>query len=209
FLRRSAKNGAEQYARILVRGDSSAAGLHHFLSVLEEFRDVEAHDRRGNHPEIGQRGIASANAGHAEENVPELVGFGDLLHFGAGIGNSDEAVAGFLRTNLLLDLLEKILLVDIGLKRAPGFAGDDANRALEIDSGLDGFDLRGVRGIQHVQRGKALDLPESHAQNFRAKAGAAHAQQQRMLELGLLYVRRNFFEDVELRKLLFGDVQPA
>ncbi len=141
--------------------------------------------------------------------MPELVGFRDLLHFGAGIGDGHEAVAGFLRTNLLPDLLEKILLVDVWFERAPGFAGDDADRAFEIDLGLDGFDLRGVSGIQHVQRGETLDLAKSHAQNFRAEAGPAHAQQQRMLELGLLYVGGDFLEHIELRKLLFGDVQPA
>src|ERR1700747_1872991 len=30
-----------------------------------------------------------------------------------------------------------------------------------------------------------------------------------MLEFGLLHIGRNFFEDLELGKLLFGDIQPA
>ena len=51
---------------------------------------------------------------------------------------------------------------------------------------LDRLDLRGIGGIQNVQLGEALDLAEGQPQNFRAKARAAHAEQQRMLELGLL-----------------------
>src|SRR5258706_224791 len=71
------------------------------------------------------------------------------------------------------------------------------------------FDLRGISGIEHMQLGKSLDLAESQAQYFRAEAGAAHAEQQRVLELGLLYVSSNFFEEIELGKLLLCDVQPA
>src|SRR5260370_6680601 len=69
-------------------------------------------DRRGNLAEVRKGGVAAANARHAVEDVAEFIGCGDLLHFGAGIGDGDEAVAGFLRADLLLDLLEKVLLVD-------------------------------------------------------------------------------------------------
>src|SRR5882757_8467927 len=60
-----------------------------------------------------------------------------------------------------------------------------------------------------MQFGETFDFPKGHAQNFRAKAGATHAQQQHVLELGFLYVGCNFLEDVNLSKLFFDDVQPT
>src|SRR6267378_1246716 len=60
-----------------------------------------------------------------------------------------------------------------------------------------------------MQFGETFDFPKGHAQNFGAQAGAAHAQQQHVLELGFLYVSCNFLEDVNSGKLFFDNVQPA
>src|SRR5258705_3312191 len=60
-----------------------------------------------------------------------------------------------------------------------------------------------------MQFGKPFDLAERHPQNFRTQARAAHAQQQRVLELGFFYVGCNFLEDVNLGKLFFDNVQPT
>src|ERR1700730_3699112 len=60
-----------------------------------------------------------------------------------------------------------------------------------------------------MQFGESLDLAESQAQDFGAETGAAHAEQQSVLELGFLYVGSNFFEQVELGKPLLRDVHPA
>src|SRR5712671_1495754 len=60
-----------------------------------------------------------------------------------------------------------------------------------------------------MQFGETFDFPKGHAQNFGAQAGSAHAQQQRVLELGFLYVGCNSLEDINLSKLFFDNVQPT
>ena len=80
---------------------------------------------RGHHAKIRERGITAANAGQAGENVAEVIGLGDLLHFRAGIGDGDKAAAGFVRADGLLRPFEKVLLENIGLERGAGLAGDD------------------------------------------------------------------------------------
>ena len=141
--------------------------LPNIYNLGQEFRDVEAHHSGGDHAEIGKCGKPSSDARHAKKNLTEFVGFRHLLHLRARVGNRDEAVARFLFSHLGLDALKEILFVDIWLQRAPRFTGDDANRAPEIDLCFDGFDLRGIGGVQHVKLGESLDLPKSHAQNFR------------------------------------------
>ena len=159
-------------------GESSAAGLDHFRGVGEEFGNVDAHDGGGNHAEIGERGVAAADAGDARKNFAKFVALGDFLHFRAGIGDGDEAIADFRVAHFFFYALEEILLVDVGLEGAAGFAGDDADGAGEIDFAFDGFDLRGIGGIEDVQLRVAVDFSKRHAQNFRTQAGAAHAEQQ-------------------------------
>ena len=74
---------------------------------------------------------------------------------------------------------------------------------------FDGFDLRGIGGVQNVQFRVACDFAERHAQNFRTQAGAAHAQQQRVLEAGLFYVGGNVLQRGNVGELFLGDSQPA
>ena len=57
----------------------------------------------------------------------------DLLHFRSRIGDRDELAADFRHPNRLLRAFEEILFEDIGLEGAARFAGDDADRALEIE----------------------------------------------------------------------------
>jgi len=78
------------------------------------------------------------------------------------------------------------------------FTGDDANRALEIHFRFDGHDLGGVGGIENVQLGKPFALSKCHAQDFRAKAGAAHAEKQRVLETRLLHVGGNLLQGIDV-----------
>ena len=81
------------------------------------FRDIETHDRRRNHAEIRERGVAAADARDAVEDVAEVVALGYLLHLRAGIGDGDEAAAGFFGAHSLLHALEEILLENIRLER--------------------------------------------------------------------------------------------
>ncbi len=74
------------------------------------------------------------------------------------------------------------------------------DRALEIELRLKRFDLRGIGGIENVQLGEALDLAERQSQDFRAEARAAHAEQQRVLELRLLDVGGDVLERRRFRR---------
>ena len=127
----------------------------------------------------------------------------------AGIGDGHKAIAGLFLAHLRFHPFEKILLVNVGFERAPGFARNDAQCALKIQLCFDGFDLHGIGGIQHMQFRKAFDFSERHAQHFRAKAGSAHSQQQGMLETRLFHVFGNALEGIHVRELLFHNVQPA
>ena len=60
-----------------------------------------------------------------------------------------------------------------------------------------------------MQLGKSLHLPKGQAQDFRTQAGAAHAEQERMLETRLLYVRSNFLQNFKMRELLVDDSKPT
>ena len=70
------------------------------------------------------------------KNFAEFIALGDCLHFRAGIGDGDEAIADFRLAHFFFYALEEILLVDVGLEGAAGFTGDDANGAGEIDFGF-------------------------------------------------------------------------
>ena len=67
-----------------------------------------------------------------------------------------------------------------------------ASQETEIDFGFECFYLRGVGGVENVQLGVAFDFAKGHAQNFRAQAGAAHAEQKCVLEACFFYVGGNF-----------------
>ena len=72
--RRRAEDRAQNHAGILVgRRRSAPQAFTISCGVLQEFRDVDAHDRAGHHAEIRKRGVTSADARHAEENLAEFV----------------------------------------------------------------------------------------------------------------------------------------
>src|SRR5690348_14203700 len=183
-FRGDAKNRAKNHAGIGGRRGGWTAGLNHFLGELKKFRNVKAHDGGGDHAEIRKGGITTADAGHAVKNAAELTGFRHLLHFGARIGDGDEAAADFAGADLGFDALKKILLEDVRLEGTSRFAGNDAERFFQIEFFLEGFDLGGISGVQDMQLRKTGDFAEGHTENFRAKAGAAHAEQKDMLEFG-------------------------
>src|SRR6266850_7035226 len=199
----------QNHTRVRIGSSSSAARLHHLLGVLQKLRNIEAHNRRGHQAKIRKRRISPTDTGHTHENPAEFVRFRDLLHLGARVRDSDKTIAGFLIADLRLHALKKVLLVNIRLERASGFARHDANRALEVHLGFNSSDLRGIRGIQNVQFRKSFDLSERHAQNFRAEAGTTHAQQQGMLKARFLHLRGNFLEGINVCELFPRDGEPA
>src|SRR6266478_2494633 len=204
-----AQDVSKNDARIGINGRGCATTHDHLLRVFLKFRNVEAHNTGGYHAEVGERGITATDARNPREYLAELIRFGDLLQLGARISDGDEAVAGFFFAHPGLHALEKVLLVNVGLKGASGLARNDADGALEVHFRFDGLDLRGVGGIENVQLGKTFDLSEGHAQNFGTEAGATHPQQERMLESRLLHVLGDPLESVNVGELLFGDGEPA
>ena len=101
--------------------------------------------------------------------MAEVVAFGDLLHLRPGVGDGDKAAAGFVGTDGLLHALEEILLVDVGLERAAGFAGHDEKRLREIDLLFDVADLRRVGRIEDVEAREAGCLRVGQRRALRGK----------------------------------------
>src|ERR1019366_5595014 len=65
----------------------------------EEPGGFEAGDGGGNNAEVGQRGVAAADLRVTVKDGTESVGLGDLLHFGAGIGDGEEVAARFFSSD--------------------------------------------------------------------------------------------------------------
>src|SRR5258708_40262336 len=159
------------------------------MSGLEKLRHIEAHHSGRNHAEIRERGITATDARDATENFPEFIALGDLLHLGAGIGDGNELTADSIGADFRFHALEEILLKNVRFERAAGFAGNDAERFLEVECFLDGFDLYRFGGIENVHFREAGHLAECQAHDLRTEARATHAEYNRMLELALLYFR--------------------
>ena len=131
------------------------------LSKSGKHRNVDAHARGRNHAEIGERRITPADTGQSEEDAPEFVLLGDLLHLRSRIRDGDEAAS------VAAGALEEILLEDVRLERRSGFAGDDEQRARQVHAALDRENLRRVGGIEDVQLGKSVALAERRVRGLR------------------------------------------
>src|SRR5665213_881027 len=177
--------------------------LDHALGKTSKHGNVDAHARRWNHSEVGERRITSTDARQAVEYVPESVALGHLLHLRAGIGDGDEAAGVAAGT------LEEILLEDVRFERRSRLAGDDKQRARQIDAALNGQDLRRVSGIEHVQLGEPVRLAEGARVHFRAEAGPAHTEQQDVRESTLPYVLGELGELAGVVQLRLDNIQPA
>src|SRR5262249_29980191 len=80
----------QNHARVFSRRNSSRARVDHLFRAVKEAIDIQSHDRARHHAEIGQRGIAPADAGHAEEYVAETILLRDLLQLRTRVGNGDK-----------------------------------------------------------------------------------------------------------------------
>jgi len=92
-----------------------------------------------------------------------------------GIGDGDEMVAHG-RANFRLHLLVKVLLKNVRLQRAAGFAGNDADSAGEVHALFDGLDLRGIGRIQYLKVRVTGGLAEGFGGD--AQAEASHHQRE-------------------------------
>ena len=66
---------------------------------LRNFATSTPMNRGRDHAEIRERGIAAADAGHAEENVAEVVALRHFLHLRTRIGDGDEAACRLLHAD--------------------------------------------------------------------------------------------------------------
>src|SRR6202162_784305 len=112
-------------------------------------------------------------------------------------------------THRLLDPFEEILFEDVRLERRAGLTGDDENRIANVNFVLESFHLSGIGGIQHKQFRVAVNLPESHLENFRTQAGPTHAEQEGMLETCCLHIGRDIREMLLVGELILGDAEPS
>ena len=183
--------------------------MRHLLGRAEELGHVEAHDRGRHHAEIAQRGVAAADAAAAEEHAAEVMGLGRVLHLGAGIGDGHEALAGLGRPHRHLHALEEVLAQGVRLQRAARLAGDDHQRAGQVELALDGLHLGRIGGVDEVQLGEAGRLAERPGQRVDAEHGAAHADEQRVGEASGARVLGRLLEMADQRELVVGGAQPA
>src|SRR5712692_10375662 len=161
---------AEHHSRILAYGSGRFAGRHHFFRALQKLAGVDAHRGGGNHAEVRERRIASADGWQAIENVAEAIALGDQLHLRTRIGDRDEVAARLVGAHGLPYAFEEVLLVDVGLQRAAGLAGNDEKRFRQVDPFFDAPDLRRVGGVEYVQAREAWRLSEGQREHFRTKA---------------------------------------
>ena len=70
--------------------------VHHALRSLQECADVNARQRGGNHAEIGQGGVSSADIRRSRENPAEFLFASQLLRGRPRIRDGDEIFAGAL-----------------------------------------------------------------------------------------------------------------
>ncbi len=172
--------------------------------------NVEPHDRGRHHAEVRERRVTTADARHAKEDVTEAVRLGEFLKLGSRVGDGDELTTCPVHADSLLDQLEEVLLEDVGLERRSRLAGDDEERAVEVQLLLEGSHLGRVGGVQDVQLGKAFDPTERHLEDLGAEARSAHPQEQGVADILLLGQLGDPLEPLQVGlELVLGDSQPA
>ena len=148
---------AEHDAWIVGRRHTGAAGAHHRLrGRSSKLADIQAHHGGGHQAEIRQHRIAAADARQPKRDMAEVIALGDRLQLRPGIGDGNEVRSRPFVADRSLRALEEILLEDIRLERAAGFARHDEERARRIDLALDRADLRRIGRIEHQQLGMAV-----------------------------------------------------
>ena len=160
--------------------------MRHALGTVEQRVHVDAHHGARHHAEVRQGRVAPADRREAVGDVAKALLLGQLLELGAGVGDRDEASRGLLGADRLPHALEEVLLEDVRLERRAGLARDDEDGAGEVELALARAHLRGVGGVEDAQLGMAVTARESERQQLRAEARAAHAEQEHVLEAGLL-----------------------
>ena len=122
--------------------------MEHALRLVQEALHVQAHHRGRHHAEVGERGVAAADALQAWIDVAEAVGGRLLLEAGAGVGDGHEPAPRLVGAQQPLHAVEEVGLEDVGLEGRARFAGDDEEGLLEVDLLLARLDLGRIGGIE-------------------------------------------------------------
>ena len=94
----------------------------HDRRPIEEPRYVDAYDRRWHHAEVRQRGVSSADPTHAEERLPELPRFGELLQGGARIGHDDAMLRQLALSDSAANAIIEVAFENVGFEGGAGLA---------------------------------------------------------------------------------------
>ena len=204
-----AQDGPEHRAGIVLGTPPGPAGARHRLRRAEQPRDVEPHEGRGDHAEVGERRVAPADRREPEAHVTEAVRPGDLLELRAGIRDRDEPVARPAGADGLLHPLEEVLLEDVRLEGRARLGRHDEQRSPEIHPRLARPDLGRVRRVQHGELGPSGERPEGHAEDLGAEARASHPEKQDVGEARLPDVLGDAPELAHPPDLLVDDPEPS
>ena len=203
-----AQDRAQHRARIVLRR-RGPAGARHPVRGAEQPGDVESHDGRRSHAEVGERGIAAPDRREPEQDVPESVRPRRLLELRARIGDRDEVAARLAGADRVRDPLEEVLLEDVRLERRAGLRRHDEHGPAKVNLRLGGPDLGGIGRVQDGELRPSGERPEGHAEDLGTEARAAHAEQQGVREAGLSHVLGDAPELVDPPELLVHDLEPS
>ena len=135
-----------------VIGARKLAGFGHFLGAGDQLGEVNPEEGGGDQPKVGERGVTPANVGVVEKNAADLVRAHKSFEAAAGVGDSDEVLAGGFETEGGDGVVEEMFEEGEGFDRAAGFGGNDVKSAGRVE-GAGGFeDVSGVGGVQHVEQ---------------------------------------------------------
>ena len=142
-------------------------------------------------------------------DVPKVIRFGQAVQLGPRVGDGDEVRASFFPTNLPLDLVEEILLENVGLGGASGFRRHDEKRFRGIHFLLECPDLGRYRRIENEQFRKTIHDTKGAPHHLGPQTGSAHSQEEDVLEAARLDILDDGPNVLWMIELAAHDVQPA
>ena len=171
-----AQRRAQYQAGIILRGHSRATGRGHARGAIQQPVNMHSRQGRRHHAKIREGRIAAANVRLPRENAPEVLLLGQFFQRCPRIGNGHKILACLVALDRP-DAFIKVLEETRCLGGPTRLARDHKERVGKVDGSLHGRDAGRDGGIQHVQLQKAGPGAKRGAANIRAKAAAAHTQQ--------------------------------
>ncbi len=173
--RQLAYRGSETQSRILGDGHIRTTGRRHGARAVEQPLKVDAEEGGGHKPEEAESRIPATDVArvHKDGAIPPLQRL--ALERRALIGDGHEVGARVLAAPRL-EALEEVGLEARRLGRASGLAGHEKERAVEVESRLQGEDCGRVGRVEHVQIEEPLGDAEDIAEHLGREARAAHAE---------------------------------